>query len=72
MSREVEDARVRVDADDRSLRTDEVGAQHRDVAGTAPQVEDLHPARDAGGHQELPGDRAVDLVLQDQAAGLRV
>ena len=72
LPREVEDVRVRVDPDDSSLGTDEIGAQHRDVSGTASQVEHLHPAGDAGGQQELPGDRAVHLVLQDQAAGLRV
>ena len=65
-------SRVRVDSDDRSLGTDEIGAQHRDIAGAAAQVEDLHPAPDTGVRQELPGDRAVDLVLEDQAAGLRV
>ena len=39
----VEDAGVDVDADDLTLRTDEVGQQHGDVAGAAAEVEDLHP-----------------------------
>ena len=48
------------------LGTDEVGEQQGDVAGAAADVEHLHPGRDAGGGEELAGDRAVDLVLADQ------
>ena len=54
------------------MRTDEIGAQQCDVAGAAAEVEDLHAPSDAGRSEELPRERTVDLVLEDQAPGLGV
>ncbi len=59
-----------VDPDHLALRTDELGEQQGDFTGAAAEVEDLHPARDPGGDEELPRERTVDLVLQDQPPGL--
>ena len=53
-----------------TLRSDEVGGEEGDVAGAAAEVEDLHATGDAGGAEQPPGERPVDLRLEDQSASL--
>ena len=65
-----EDVGVDVDADDVAVWPDEIGQQQGHVARTAAEVEHLHPRADAGGHEQLARDRAVELGLADEPAGL--
>jgi hypothetical protein len=63
--------RVEIDSDDGPVATDELGREQRHVAGPGPDVEHLHPARDAGVHQKSRRVRREHLCLQPQAFGLR-
>jgi hypothetical protein len=68
----LEDLGVHVYADDLTLRADQVGQEQGDVTGAAADVEHLHPRRDARCGQELAGERAVELVLEDEPSRLGI
>ena len=72
LARRLEDRRVGVHTDDPAFRSDEICGEEGDVAGAAAEVEDLHATGDAGGAEQPPGERPVDLRLEDEAACLGV
>jgi hypothetical protein len=62
--------RVEIDPDDSSLLANEIGRQQCHVASPGPNVENLHPTRDARVLQEPRGVRREHFRLQPQALGL--
>jgi hypothetical protein len=68
----LEDLGIHVHADDLALGADQVGQEQGDVTGAAADVEHLHPRRDARCGQELAGERAVELVLEDEPSRLGI
>jgi len=63
--------RVEIDPDHGPVLTDELGRQQRHVASAGPDVENLHPARDARVLQEPRGVRREHSGLKPQALSLR-
>jgi hypothetical protein len=56
--------RVEIDPDDGPLLTDQAGHQQRHIASPGPDVENLHPGRDASVLQEPRGVRREHPRLQ--------
>src|SRR5258705_11940620 len=62
LSRNSEDLRIGIDADDRAGRANQLAGQHRDVAGATTQIENPHAALDARAPQQALGGR-LDVPL---------
>ena len=65
-----EDLRVHVDPDDGALRSYQLRRRHGNVAGTAADVEHLHPRLHAGIAQHPQRHPLVEMRLLDQPLGL--
>jgi hypothetical protein len=70
LSRDSEDLRIAIDADDRAGRANQLTGQHRDVAGATTQIENPHAALDARVPQQALGGRLENRRLLDQAPDL--
>ncbi len=68
----LEDRRVHVDPKHPPPRPHNLGEEQSHVAGAAAEIQHRHARADPRGLEHAAGDRAVDLVLEDQPRGLRV